>query len=32
LEDYGYKTFPMGINVLAVHTSDPTLEQISIKS
>lgn len=32
LEEYGYKTFPMGINVLAVHTTDPTLAQISIQT
>jgi FkbM family methyltransferase len=30
LEERNYKTFPLGINMLAVHTSDPTLSQISV--
>nr|CBA31998.1 hypothetical protein Csp_D29920 [Curvibacter putative symbiont of Hydra magnipapillata] len=32
LEEHGYQTFPMGINVLAVHSTDPTREQISIQN
>ncbi|BDT71068.1 hypothetical protein os4_05810 [Comamonadaceae bacterium OS-4] len=32
LEEHGYQTFPMGINVLAVHSTDPTREQISVQS
>ncbi len=32
LEDHGYQTFPMGINVLAVHHTDPTREQISVQA
>ena len=31
LEDRDYKTFPVGINILAVHNQDPTLQQISTK-
>src|SRR5262249_9059331 len=26
----GYRTWPMGINMLAVHETDPTLKQISV--
>ncbi len=32
LEEHGYQTLPMGINVLAVHSTDPTREQISVQS
>ncbi len=32
LEEHGYQTFPMGINVLAVHHTDPTREQISVQA
>lgn len=30
LTSLGYRTYPMGINLLAVHESDPTLRQISV--
>ncbi len=30
LGDVGYRAFPMGINSLFVHTSDPTLREISV--
>ncbi|MBK3842036.1 FkbM family methyltransferase [Paraburkholderia aspalathi] len=29
--ELGYRTFPAGPNIIAVHTSDPTLGQISLK-
>jgi FkbM family methyltransferase len=32
LESNNYKTFPVGINILAIHSDDPTLQQISIKA
>lgn len=32
LEERNYKTFPLGINILAIHSTDPTLTQISIQS
>lgn len=28
VERYGYKTFPMGINMLVLHSSDPTIARI----
>jgi FkbM family methyltransferase len=31
LEDRGYKVVPVGINMLAIHTSDKTLADINIK-
>ncbi|WP_144152868.1 FkbM family methyltransferase [Paraburkholderia sp. BCC1885] len=31
LIDLGYRTFPAGLNVLAVHSTDPTLEQIACR-
>jgi FkbM family methyltransferase len=30
LESLGYKTFPIGINILGVHKSDPTLSDLKI--
>jgi FkbM family methyltransferase len=32
LDEMGYKTFPLGINVLAVHASDPTLQKINVQA
>ena len=29
LEAAGYRCFPMGMNLLAVHTSDPLLDRLS---
>ena len=31
LENSGYKVFPIGINIMAVHKTDPTLNDIDIK-
>ena len=31
LKKWGYQIFPLGINILAVHDSDPTLTMISFK-
>lgn len=31
LDGYGYKVYQMGINVLAVHESDPTLGNVKLK-
>ena len=30
LVNHGYKTFPMGLNILAIHESDPLSSQIQI--
>ena len=30
IEKLGYKIFPLGINILAIHESDPTSQQIKI--
>lgn len=30
LADLGYRTFPAGMNLLAIHTEDPTLGQIQV--
>jgi len=29
IENLGYRLFPIGINILAIHATDPTLEQIT---
>jgi hypothetical protein len=31
LNDHGYRIFPLGINLLAIHKSDPVSSQIEIK-
>jgi hypothetical protein len=30
LADLGYRTYPAGLNLLAIHTDDPTLGQIRV--
>jgi FkbM family methyltransferase len=30
LQEWGYQIFPLGINILAVHESDPTLSMLSL--
>lgn len=31
LQDYGYLLYPMGINILAIHTSDPTSKEVKFE-
>lgn len=32
LQEFGYRTFPLGINVLVVHESDPTLNKLALNN
>jgi FkbM family methyltransferase len=32
LHERDYKTFPLGINIVAVHSQDPTLQQITVQA
>lgn len=31
LEQFGYRTFPMGINTFAIHQSDPSIKRLGVK-
>ena len=31
LSNYGYKIYPMGINIFAIHESDPIADQIKVE-
>lgn len=30
LERFGYKIFPLGINILAIHKDDPVSQQLKV--